>query len=164
MMKMLGVLALVFTAGAVQAQGTKVAVMNTAEVFQKMPQRNVVTNKLEKEFGGRAKEIQKMEADMSSFVEKQQKDIAFMNEQQKADIQKKLNQMQQAYGEKRSKFEQDQARREHEERQAMLKQIEGAVSAISKAQGIDLVVDGAAVFYVSPSLDITQQVITRVSK
>ncbi|WP_227875190.1 OmpH family outer membrane protein [Oceanisphaera profunda] len=164
MMKVLGVVALLFTASAAQAQATKLAVVDTAKVFQKMPQRDAVANKLKSEFGSRVKEVQKMEADGRSFIEKQQKDMAFMNDQQKATAQKKLNDMQGAYVQKRSKLEEDQARREHEERQAMLKRIQGAIEEITRAQGIDLVIERGAVIHVAPSLDITDQVISRVSK
>ncbi|MGO4999096.1 OmpH family outer membrane protein [Oceanisphaera sp. W20_SRM_FM3] len=164
MIKVLGLVAVFFTAGAAQAQATKLAVVDTAKVFQTMPQRDAVANKLKNEFGGRVKEIQKMEADGRTFIEKQQKDMAFMNDQQKKDAQKKLNDMQGSYIEKRSKLEEDQARREHEERQVMLKRIQGAIEEITRAQGIDLVIERGAVIHVAPSLDITDQVINRVSK
>ncbi|MBO1519763.1 OmpH family outer membrane protein [Oceanisphaera sp. DM8] len=164
MMKIFGVLVLVLSAGAVQAQNTKVAVVDTALVFQKMPQRDRVANKLKGEFASRVKEVKKLEADGRRFIEKQQKDMAFMNDDQKASAQKKLNEMQGSYVQKRRKLEQDQARRESEERQKMLKSIQSAVTQITQSQGIDLVVERGAVIHVSPSLDITQQVISRVSK
>lgn len=164
MMKMLGVMALVLTAGVAQAQSVKIAVVDTAEVFQKMPQRQVVANQLQKEFESRVKEVQKLEADGRSFVEKQQKDMAFMNDQQKAEAQKKLNEMQGTYVQKRRSLEEDQARREHEERQKMLARIKAAIDEITKAQGLELVIERSAAIYVSPSLDITEQVISRASK
>lgn len=164
MMKILGVMALVLSAGVAQAQGSKIAVVDTAAVFQKMPQREQVSGQLKREFESRVKEVQQLEADGRSFVEKQQKDMAFMNDQQKADAQKKLNEMQAAYVQKRRALEEDQGRREHEERQKMLSRIKGAIDEITQAQGFDLVLERGAAIYVSPSLDITQQVISRVSK
>ncbi|WP_458735363.1 OmpH/Skp family outer membrane protein [Zobellella taiwanensis] len=163
LLKLAGALALVMTATLAQAQG-KIAVVDTAEVFQKMPQRDLVRNQLQKEFDGRIKEVQKLEADGRSFVEKQQKDMAFMNDQQKAEAQKKLNEMQATYVQKRRTLEEDQARREHEERQKMLARIKTAIDEITKTQGLELVIERGAVIYVSPSLDITDQVISRVSK
>lgn len=163
LLKLAGALALVMTATLAQAQG-KIAVVDTAEVFQKMPQRDLVRNQLQKEFDGRIKEVQKLEADGRSFVEKQQKDMAFMNDQQKAEAQKKLNEMQATYVQKRRTLEEDQARREHEERQKMLARIKTSIDEITKAQGLELVIERGAVIYVSPSLDITEQVISRVSK
>lgn len=163
LLKLAGALALVMTATLAQAQG-KIAVVDTAEVFQKMPQRDLVRNQLQKEFDGRIKEVQKLEADGRSFVEKQQKDMAFMNDQQKAEAQKKLNEMQATYVQKRRTLEEDQARREHEERQKMLARIKTAIDEITKTQGLELVIERGAVIYVSPSLDITEQVISRVSK
>lgn len=164
MIKVLGVVAILFSAGAAQAQNTKLAVVDTAKVFQTMPQRVAVANKLKSEFGNRVKEVQKMEVDGRTFIEKQQKDMAFMNDQQKKDAQKKLNDMQGAYVQKRSKLEEDQARRENEERQVMLKRIQGAIEEITRSQGIDLVIERGAVIHLAPSLDITDQVISRVSK
>lgn len=164
MIKVLGVVAVLFTATGAQAQATKLAIVDTAKVFQKMPQRDVVANKLKSEFGSRVREVEKMEVDGRSFIEKQQKDMAFMNDQQKTDAQKKLNEMQGAYIDKRSKLEEDQARRGNEERQVMLKRIQGAIEEITRAQGIDLVIERGAVIHVAPSLDITDQVISRVSK
>ncbi|OIN07786.1 OmpH family outer membrane protein [Oceanisphaera psychrotolerans] len=164
MVKIFGVIALMLTAGLAQAQSGKIAVVDTAAVFQKMPQRQAVASKLESEFGSRVKEVQKMEADGRSFIEKQQKDMAFMNDQQKAEAQKKLNEMQSAYVQKRRALEQDQARRENEERQKMLARIKTAIDEITKAKGLDLVIERGAVIYVSPALDITEQVIGKVSK
>ncbi|WP_375058574.1 OmpH family outer membrane protein [Zobellella sp. DQSA1] len=164
MMKMLGVMALVLSAGVAQAQSGKIAVVDTAEVFQKMPQRQAVASQLQKEFENRVKEVQKLEEDGRSFVEKQQKDMAFMNDQQKAEAQKKLNDMQGTYVQKRRSLEEDQARREHEERQKMLSRIKTAIDEITRAQGLELVIERGAAIYVSPSLDITEQVISRVSK
>lgn len=164
MMKMMGVLALVLTAGLAQAQSGKIAVVDTGAVFQSMPQRQAVTKKLESEFGSRVKEVQKMEADGRRFIEKQQKDMAFMNDQQKAEAQKKLNEMQAAFVQKARSLEQDRARRENEERQKMLARIKTAIDEITRAKGLDLVIERGAVIYVSPALDITEQVIGKVSK
>ncbi|OYD26171.1 OmpH family outer membrane protein [Oceanimonas baumannii] len=163
LLKLAGALTLVFTATLAHAQG-KIAVVDTAEVFQKMPQRDVVRNKLKGEFASRVKEVQQLEEQGRSFVEKQQKDMAFMNDQQKAEAQKKLNEMQSTFVQKARSLEQDRARREQEERQKMLSRIKGAIDEITKAKGLDLVIERGAVIYVNPSLDITQQVISRVSK
>lgn len=163
LVKLFGMLALVLTAGVAQAQSGKIAVVDTAAVFQKMPQRQAIAKKLENEFGNRVKEVQRLEADGRSFIEKQQKDMAFMNDKQKQDAQKKLNEMQEAYVQKRMKLEEDQGRRENEERKQMLTRIQGAIEQITKAQNIDLVVERGAVIYLNPSLDITEQVISRVS-
>lgn len=161
--KLVGALALVLTATLAQAQG-KIAVVDTGEVFQKMPQREVVRNQLKNEFASRVKEVQQLEEQGRSFVEKQQKDMAFMNDQQKAEAQKKLNDMQANFVQKARALEQDRARRENEERQKMLSRIKVAIDDITKAQGLDLVLERGAVIYMAPSLDITQQVISRVSK
>ncbi|OXY81864.1 OmpH family outer membrane protein [Oceanimonas doudoroffii] len=161
--KLAGALALVLTATLAQAQG-KIAVVDTGEVFQKMPQREVVRNQLKNEFASRVKEVQQLEEQGRSFVEKQQKDMAFMNDQQKAEAQKKLNDMQANFVQKARALEQDRARRENEERQKMLSRIKVAIDDITKAQGLDLVLERGAVIYMVPSLDITQQVISRVSK
>lgn len=163
LVKLAGALALVMTATLAQAQG-KIAVVDTAEVFQKMPQRDVIRNQLKNEFASRVKEVQQLEEQGRSFVEKQQKDMAFMNDSQKAEAQKKLNEMQATFVQKARALEQDRARRENEERQKMLSRIKGAIDDITKAQGLDLVIERGAVIHVSPSLDITQQVISRVSK
>ncbi|MFH7564145.1 OmpH family outer membrane protein [Oceanimonas smirnovii] len=163
LIQLVGALALVMTATFAQAQG-KIAVVDTAEVFQKMPQRDVVRNQLQNEFASRVKEVQQLEQQGRSFVEKQQKDMAFMNDSQKAEAQKKLNDMQATFVQKARSLEQDRAKREQEERQKMLSRIKGAIDDITKAQGLDLVIERGAVIYVNPALDITQQVISRVSK
>lgn len=163
LIQLAGALVLVMTATFAQAQG-KIAVVDTAEVFQKMPQRDVVRNQLQNEFASRVKEVQQLEEQGRSFVEKQQKDMAFMNDSQKAEAQKKLNDMQATFVQKARSLEQDRAKREQEERQKMLSRIKGAIDDITKAQGLDLVIERGAVIYVNPSLDITQQVISRVSK
>ncbi|GAA3535178.1 OmpH family outer membrane protein [Zobellella aerophila] len=164
MVKIFGVIALMLAAGLAQAQNVKIAVVDTAAVFQKMPQREATMNQLKKEFEGRVRDVQKLEADGRSYIEKQQKDMAFMNEEQKAQAQRKLNEMQSEYVQKRRSLEEDQMRREHEERQKMLGRIKAAIDEITKAEGYQLVLERSAAIYVSPALDITSQVISRVSK
>lgn len=164
MVKIFGVIALMLTASLAQAQNVKIAVVDTAAVFQKMPQREVTMNQLKREFEGRVKEVQKLEADGRSFIEKQQKDMAFMNDEQKAQAQRKLNEMQSAYVQKRRSLEEDQMRRENEERQKMLGRIKTAIDEITKAEGYELVIERSAAIYVSPALDITSKVIGKVSK
>lgn len=143
------------------AYAEKVAVINVGEVFQNIATSKAVTKQLEKEFKGRANELQNMEKDLQARAEKLQKSAAKPNEKDLQSFEAKRKDFLQ----KAQQFEQDNQRRQQEERNKILQTIKAATKAVAEKERYDVVVDVNAVLYPenSSSLkNITDLVIKKV--
>lgn len=143
---------------------TKIAVINIAEVFQQLPQRDTLQKTLKDEFEVRVQEVRGLEAEMQRLYDKREKDGELLGQQEVTKITRQLETMQAEYKLKRKNLEEDQRRRGAEEQQKLMVKVQGAIVEVSKAQGYDLVLPLDATAYASDSLDITKQVVQQVSK
>ena len=146
------------------AMAEKIAVVNVPRVMSELPQMKVIEAKLKKEFEGRVREMQRLESDGQAMAAKLKKDESFMSADERTKMQRKLAEMQSDYNLKGQALQEDQQRRYGEEQQQVLAKVRTAVDGIAKAQGYDLVLNGQAVVFASPKVDISQQVIDQVSK
>ncbi|BEU03859.1 outer membrane protein [Agarivorans sp. OAG1] len=143
---------------------TKIAVINIAEVFQQLPQRDTLQKTLKDEFEVRVQEVRGLEAEMQRLYDKREKDGELLGQQEVTKITRQLETMQAEYKLKRKNLEEDQRRRGAEEQQKLMIKVQDAIVEVSKAQGYDLVLPLDATAYASDSLDITKQVVQQVSK
>lgn len=143
---------------------TKIAVINIAEVFQQLPQRDTLQKNLKDEFEVRVQEVRGLEAEMQRLYDKREKDGELLGQQEVTKITRQLETMQAEYKLKRKNLEEDQRRRGAEEQQKLMIKVQDAIVEVSKAQGYDLVLPLDATAYASDALDITKQVVQQVSK
>ncbi len=148
---------------AAQAE-TKIAVINIAEVFQQLPQRDALQKTLKDEFEVRVQEVRGLESEMQRLYEKREKDGELLGQQEVTKITRQLETMQAEYKLKRKNLEEDQRRRGAEEQQKLMVKVQNAIVEVSKSAGYDLVLPLDATAYAGDSLDITKQVIQQVSK
>lgn len=151
-----------FNSVNVQAAASKIAVVNFAEIFQKLPAREAAAKKLEKEFAGRATELQRMEKDLQAKIANFQRDRSVMKESVRSQSEKEIQAQQQAFSTKAQQFEEDNRRRQAEERDTILKRIQEAVKTVAAQEGYDMVVDANTVAYSASGTDITATVLKKV--
>ncbi|GDY25694.1 MULTISPECIES: OmpH family outer membrane protein [unclassified Agarivorans] len=142
----------------------KIAVINIADVFQQLPQRDTLQKTLKDEFEVRVQEVRGLEAEMQRLYDKREKDGELLGQQEVTKITRQLETMQAEYKLKRKNLEEDQRRRGAEEQQKLMVKVQEAIVEVSKSQGYDLVLPLDATAYASDSLDITKLVIQQVSK
>ncbi|WP_220718373.1 OmpH family outer membrane protein [Agarivorans litoreus] len=143
---------------------TKIAVINIAEVFQQLPQRDTLQKTLKDEFEVRVQEVRGLETEMQRLYDKREKDGELLGQQEVTKITRQLETMQAEYKLKRKNLEEDQRRRGAEEQQKLMVKVQDAIVEVSKAHGYDLVLPLDATAYASDSLDITKKVVQQVSK
>ncbi|WP_432453843.1 MULTISPECIES: OmpH family outer membrane protein [unclassified Agarivorans] len=143
---------------------TKIAVINIAEVFKQLPQRDALQKSLKDEFEVRVQAVRSLEAEMQRLYDKREKDGELLGQQEVTKITRQLETMQAEYKIKRKNLEEDQRRRGAEEQQKLMVKVQDAVVAVSKSKGYDLVLPLDATAYSVDALDITKQVIQQVSK
>lgn len=147
-----------FFANAAQA-AQKIAYVNTAEVFQVLPQREVVAKQMQQEFKDKAAELQSIKAQAQEKIKKLQRDGSIMSQSDVEKLRIEISQLESTYKIKGQALEQESQRKEAQERQKLLTTIQSAVEKVAKKDGYDMVVDIQALRYASPKYDITQQVI-----
>jgi len=122
----------------------KIAYVNTAQVFQALPQREVVLQKMQKDFKSKADELKSIQAQAKTKIEKLRIDIAKLDSEYKV---------------KAQALEKASARREAEEKAKLFKTIQDAVKKVADKNGYDLVIDISALQYGKPEYNISEDVI-----
>jgi outer membrane protein len=143
--------------GAAQAQA-KIGVVNVARLLQESPQAQAASQALEGEFANRKRELQNMERDLKSREEKLTKDGATMAEAERRNQEKALRDSQRDFARKQNEFVEDLNVRRNEALGQLQRTVLQEVQTYAKNAGLDLVVADA--LYASPSVDITQQVLS----
>lgn len=142
----------------------KMAVVDMQEVFNQLPQREEISKQLQNEFETRVNEVRNLQTQMKELYDKQQKDAALMSNEAKLQATRKIEELQAEYQLKAKAVEEDNRRRQAEERQKLILQIETAIKAISKKEGYTLIIDRAAAIHFSPEMNISSKVVEQVSK
>lgn len=143
--------------GAAQAQA-KIGVVNVARLLQESPQAQAASQSLEGEFANRKRELQTLERDLKTREEKLTKDGATMAEAERRNQEKSLRDSQRDFARKQNEFMEDLNVRRNEALGQLQRTVLQEVQTYAKTAGLDLVVADA--LYASPSVDITQQVLS----
>ncbi|KVX00317.1 OmpH family outer membrane protein [Shewanella frigidimarina] len=146
------------------AQAEKIAVVDMGEVFEQLPQREQISKSLKAEFGDRVAEVQKMQEEMRSLVEKQQRDGALMSDAQKTELVRKMESLKSEFQLKGKALDEDMRRRQGEEQNKLLVQVQKAINTIAGKEKYDMVLQRGAVIFVKPEADISSKVVEALSK
>ncbi|GAM57360.1 outer membrane protein H precursor [Vibrio ishigakensis] len=137
----------------------KVAYVNTAQIFQELPQREAVLKNLQDEFKDRTAELKALETKIKSKVDQARRDAELLGDDGVRQIQIEIAGLEAEYKLKGQSLERDGKRREAQEKQKLFKAIQDAVAKVAEKEGIDMVVDAQALQYAKPELDLSQKVI-----
>ncbi|MCT7940384.1 OmpH family outer membrane protein [Shewanella holmiensis] len=155
---------LAFLAVPMMAHAEKIAVVDMGEVFEQLPQREQISKSLKVEFGDRVAEVQKMQEEMRSMVEKQQRDGALMSDTQKTDMVRKMESLKSEFQLKGKALDEDMRRRQGEEQNKLLVQVQKVINTIAEKEKYDMVLQRGAVIFVKPDADISGKVVEALSK
>lgn len=149
------------TAAETAVAAQSIAVVNVPLIMNDIPQAKALRETMKKEFGPRQAELEKIETEGKAL----QQSLPTLKGDQQVDAQRKLAQMQADFQLKLRAFQEDQQKRGQEEERKLAILVQKAIDTIAKERGLQLVLNGkVAAVYVAPSIDLTQEVIDRVSK
>jgi len=137
----------------------KIAYINTAQVFQALPQREVVLQKMQKDFKSKADELKSIQAQAKTKIEKLQRDGELLGQEEIEKLRIDIAKLDSEYKVKAQALEKAGARREAEEKAKLFKSIQDAVEKVAKAKGYDLVIDTTSLQYGKPEYNISEDVI-----
>lgn len=148
------------TEQAAKKSATNIAVVNLRLIMAELPQAKAESEAMQKEFGPRFEELQKIQqegAKLEAELQKSQGDKA-------TELQRKLAKLKADYDLKGQALQEDSQKRQREAEMKLGKLIQTAIDRIAKERGIELVVRGESVVFASDAVDISEEVIARASK
>ena len=146
------------TAQAAEA-AQKIGYVNTAKVFQTVPQVQAVEQKLEKSSKDKRAELDKLKKQIDTKVEKLKRDAQLMSTNDVDNLRIDIQSMQAKLEVKGKSFQADINKMKQEEMQKINVKIQAAIDKVAKKDGYDIVLNGQALVYATPSADITDSVI-----
>jgi outer membrane protein len=152
---MLAASAMPFAAAQAQA---KIGVVNVARLLQEAPQAQAASAALENEFAARRRDLENQQRDLKAKDDKLQKDGATMAEADRRNQEKTLRDGQRELARKQNEFLEDLNVRRNEALGQLQRTVLQEVQTYAKTANLDVVVADA--LYASPSVDITQQVLS----
>jgi len=149
-------------AGAAEAQ-QKIGVVDMMSIFQQLPQREQISQDLQAEFEDRFEEMRQLEQKVQELRQKQERDAAIMSNQEKTQLNRELEQLISEAQLKQKALQEDTRRRQQEERNELLGQVQQAINAVAQDEGYDLVLESNAVAFMKADNDLSDEVVTQMS-
>ncbi len=147
-------------AAAATVSSMPIGVINVPLILNDIPQARETREALEKEFAPRAAELQKMDAEGKELSDK----MPTLKGQEAVDAKRHLDQLQSEFNLKGRALQEDQNKRVQEEQVKLFRLVQQAVDTIAKERGLQLVLRGEGVVFATQAVDISSEVIARVSK
>lgn len=141
-----------------------VAVIDPNRVVEQSPQYEAARQALQQEVAEREQRLLEQQAQLAELREKLDRDAALMSSEEiqrlKNDIRNRDRKLKYAQAEARE----DLTLRQNEMRTKLGKQVEEVVTELAKERSIDLIVSGEDVFYFSERIDISDEVVQRMTE
>jgi outer membrane protein len=150
-------------ATAAQAAELKVGYVQVDKILQEAPQTAESGKKLEKEFGPRTQELDRMQKQIKDIESSLDKDSLTMSETERRNKERDISNLKIEFQRKQRELREDVNLRKNEELGSLQDRINKAVTSVSEAEGYDLVIYGG-VAYASKKVDITDKVLKSLGK
>ena len=147
---------------AALAQGTaKIGFVSTERIMKDANPAKAAQAKIEQDFARRDKELHDLGARLRSASEKLDKEAAVLAEADRVRRQREIAEMDRDFQRRQREFREDLNQRRNEELSAVLDKANRAIKEIAEREKFDLILQEAV--YVSPRLDITDQVVKQLN-
>lgn len=154
---------LVSVAINVSAAELKIGYVQVDKILQDAPQTAESGKKLEREFTSRTQELERLQKQIKDIETALDKDSLTMTEADRKNKERDASNLKIDFQRKQRELREDVNLRKNEELGALQDKINKAVTAVSEAEGYDLVVYGG-VAYANKKIDITDKVLKSLGK
>lgn len=145
------------------AADLKVGYVQVDKILQEAPQTAESGKKLEKEFSPRTADLERMQKQIKDLETSLDKDSLTLSETDRHNKERDASNLKIEFQRKQRELREDVNLRKNEELGSLQERINKAVTAVSEAEGYDLVVYGG-VAYASKKVDITDKVLKSLGK
>lgn len=146
-----------------QAAELKIGYVQVDKILQEAPQTAESGKKLEKEFGPRTAELDRLQKQIRDLETALEKDSLTMSEADRRNKERDASNLKIEFQRKQRELREDVNLRKNEELGVLQDRINKAVTSVSEAEGYDLVVYGG-VAYANKKIDITDKVLKSLGK
>ncbi len=159
------VLALALAAGSVQAQGLKLGYINSQQILQSSSEAAAAQKKFDEEMKSYQAEVQQLETELQGLQQQYQQQQLTLSPEAKANREQQIQQKVQQYQERTQQLQQQADQRRQELIQPVMDKITAIIETMRQEGNYSLILDVAAGSIISAdtTLDLTQQVISRLS-
>jgi outer membrane protein len=142
-----------------QAQELKIGYVNSDRVLREAAPAKAAQAKLEAEFSKREKELTDIGNRLKAAGEKLDKDAPTLSETERSRRQRDLIDQDREFQRKRREFQEDLSQRKNEELAAVVERANKVIKQIYDTEKYDMILQGDAIVFVGPRVDITDKVI-----
>ena len=139
----------------------KIGVIDTVKLMSGAPQVKAAQKKIQSEFKSREKELVALSKKLRSMEERLNRDGAVMSEEEGKKLERKILSKRRELKRLKDEFQDDLNIRNNEVLSKLQSQVYDAMVSLAKEQGYDIIL-GQGVLYHSDSVDITEQVLTKL--
>lgn len=147
----------------VSAADLKIGYVQVDKILQDAPQTAESGKKLEREFTARTQELERLQKQIKDIETALDKDSLTMSEADRKNKERDSSNLKIDFQRKQRELREDVNLRKNEELGTLQDKINKAVTAVSEAEGYDLVVYGG-VAYANKKIDITDKVLKSLGK
>ncbi len=147
-------------APAAAPNNVSIAVVNVPLIMSELPQAKVEAEKLQKEFGPRKAELDKIQEQGVKL----EQELKTAKDSKATEIHRKLASLKSEFDLKAQALQEDSQKKQREAEVQLGRIVQEAIDRIAKERGIDLVVRGETVVYATDAVNISKEVIERASK
>lgn len=142
------------------AQGPKIGYVNAVKLIETAPQGEAALKTLEAEFGPREQELRTMRDEIRKLEDDIGKNGLVMKESERREKESAIRDLQRNLKRSRDEMREDYNVRRNESLADLQRVVTKAIVEIAKQEQYDLILQDSV--YVSPSLDITEQVLEKL--
>ena len=145
---------------ATESHNLSIAVVNVPLIMSELPQAKVEAEKLQKEFGPRKAELDKIQEQGVKL----EQELKTAKDSRATEIHRKLASLKSEFDLKAQALQEDSQKKQREAEVQLGRIVQEAIDRIAKERGIDLVVRSETVVYATDAVNISKDVIERASK
>ncbi|RUO25417.1 molecular chaperone [Aliidiomarina minuta] len=145
------------------AETNRIAVVDVGAVFQQLPQRDEIAQSLQREFRERIERMQEMEQEIGELRERIQRDESIMSEDERNQAMQEFEQRVGQAQQRGEELNEEMRRRQNEERDRLLSQMQTVIAGIAEEEGYDIVLEANSVAFARDSYDISSKIIEEMT-
>lgn len=148
-------------AGAAGAQQARIGYVDLQRLLDNAPQMSDSSERLRAEFDERDRALKADEARLAGLQDRQRREAGLVPPAASEALAAEIDALERRVRRTRESLRTELRRRGEEETEQRWREVNEAVAAFARDQGYDLIV-ASPVFYASPAIDITDQVLARL--
>lgn len=149
---------------ALAQDGLKIGFVNTAKLLDNAPQLESANRRLKEEFAPRERELMEIQRQLRTLEEELSDSDEILQDGRRRSLEREILQLRRDLKRDQEELREDYNIRGNEELRKLQRLVLETIGDLAREEGFDLVVNEGAVAYFSEQIDITDQVLERLTQ